>query len=431
MRGRLLLAGGLLGVVLLAGLAAVNGRLLALALPLAVYLGSVLLFAPEEFNVSVQRVLSTSTTTHGQRVTVSLALTNAGSGLDELLVEDDLPPGLEVVDGAATTLISLAVGETRSVEYTVLVQRGSFLLDRVHLTGREAFGIYQRRARLSAPARLLVLPEVQRLRRVTIRPRRTRDYSGSIPAHQGGAGIDFFSLREYQPGDPLRWLNWKAAARHAHTFYTNQFEVERIADVGIILDARQQLDVVTAEGALFEHAVRAAASLADVFLGAGNRVGLMVYGWGQTRTFPGYGHLQRERILRALAKARTSDNLALQNLGYLPVRFFPVRSQIVMVSPLCEADLAVLFRLRALDYSMLIVSPDPVAFEARQYPANPPVALARRTARLERTLLLRRLARAGIQVIDWDVRQPFDQAAHTALSRLPHSLQPAAETMVR
>ena len=41
-------------------------------------------------------------------------------------------------------------------------------------------------------------------------------------------------------------------------------------------------------------------------------------------------------------------------------------------------------------------------------------------SRLERVLLLRQLQRAGIQVVDWQVDRPFDQAIHTSLSRMAH-----------
>ena len=43
-----------------------------------------------------------------------------------------------------------------------------------------------------------------------------------------------------------------------------------------------------------------------------------------------------------------------------------------------------------------------------------------RIARLERALLLRQLRRAGIQVVDWQVDRPFDQAVHTSLNRTAH-----------
>ena len=81
-------------------------------------------------------------------------------------------------------------------------------------------------------------------------------------------------------------------------------------------------------------------------------------GIGVERTFPGYGKVQQERIMRALGSARTGQNFALESLGYLPTRFFPTGSQIVMVSPLLAGDVAAFTQLRACGYEVLVVSPN-------------------------------------------------------------------------
>ena len=196
--------------------------------------------------------------------------------------------------------------------------------------------------------------------------------------------------------------------------------------VGLIVDARRRHDVRSRDDALFEHAVRAAASLAQVFLGDGNRVGMLIYGSFLNWTFPGYGRVQREQILRALAWAHTGESMIFDKLDYLPVRFFPAGSQLVLISPLCQEDLPALVRLRARGYQLLIVSPDPVTFETKSLLSFEPVSahsailLAARIARLERVLLLRKLRQAGIQVVDWQVGKPFDQAVHASLGRMPH-----------
>jgi uncharacterized protein (DUF58 family) len=82
-------------------------------------------------------------------------------------------------------------------------------------------------------------------------------------------------------------------------------------------------------------------------------------------------------------------------------------------------DLPMLVRLRARGYQLLVVSPDPVSFEAQVLSAQPGVDLAARIAHLERALLLRRLRRAGIQVVDWRVDRPFDRVVHASLGRTP------------
>jgi hypothetical protein len=83
-------------------------------------------------------------------------------------------------------------------------------------------------------------------------------------------------------------------------------------------------------------------------------------------------------------------------------------------------DLPSLVRLRALGYQLLVIRPDPVSFEWKRLPPEHAVSLAARIADLERALLRQRLQQAGIQVVDWQVEKPFDQAVHAHLGRVPH-----------
>lgn len=411
-----LLSGGLL----LWGLLTLNGSLLALAIPLIAYLGMTLVNTPAELRLSAIRTVSADRVSQGTPVTVRLTVRNEGERLEEVLVEERLPPRLEHVAGRTQALVSLPPGGTLTLEYTVRAARGLFDLAPVLATARDPFGLLLRQAALDLPGRFLVMPTAPRLRQLSIRPRRTLAYAGPVPARQGGTGVDFFGVREYQSGDPLRWINWKAIARHPTGFFTNEFEQERITDVGLILDARRRSDRRRADGErLFEHAVSATAALAQMFLSQGNRVGLLVYGRFPEWTFPGYGKVQQERIMRALAQAETGESMVFERLENLPARFFPARSQLVIVSPLCADDLPTLVRLRAHGYHLLAISPDPVSFEVSGLKPLPEMALAARIARIERTILLRRLLEAGIQALDWRVEWPFDLAVHAALGRSP------------
>ncbi|HQE93301.1 MAG TPA: DUF58 domain-containing protein [Anaerolineae bacterium] len=414
---RLLFLSLLLYGLVLAGLTTLHGNVVALALPLTVYLLAAFIYSPEKPRLVITRALSATTVHHGTPVVVTLTVVNQGGRLEEVLIEDTVPPGLTLIAGEPWIQAELPANGTIELSYTVQGKRGTYSFRYLHVMVNEHLGLLCHRGWLEVTGNLMVFPEPLRLERLDIRPLRTRGYAGPIPSRLAGSGTDFYGVREYQMGDPLRWINWRASARHQYTLFTNEFEMERIADVGLILDARQRNNVVVDHDALFEYAIGATAGLAETFLNDGNRVGMLVYGRGLEMTYPGYGKVQRERLMQALARAKTGDSLVFESLDYLPVRFFPAKSQIVLVSPLCEDDLAVLIRLRARGYQIMVVSPDPVTFEARQFTPNVDVNFAIRIARLERELMLRRLRRVGIQVIDWRVDRPFDKVMRTALVR--------------
>jgi uncharacterized protein (DUF58 family) len=186
--------------------------------------------------------------------------------------------------------------------------------------------------------------------------------------------------------------------------------------VGIVLDARMRTNLLQPHHSLFEHGVTAAAAFSDVFLAQGNRVGLLVYGSYLGWTLPDYGKIQRERIMHALSRAEVGVSSVFAGLEHLSPRMFPPESQIVLVSPLVSEDLGILVQLRGRGYQVLVVSPDPIKFELGILPNSSQVETAARVVRMERELFLRRLGRAGVQVIGWDVSLPFDQAVGPFLS---------------
>ena len=395
------------GLALL-GLATLNSALIILAIPPAIFVGAALLDTPDDLQLQATRTLSAERASPGTAIDVRVAVTNHGSRPAPVMIEDVVPAGLELTGGQSACLTLLAPGATATITYTVRGARGFYHFNGVQTTVSDRLGLSRRTVAVTAPGNILIMPEVVQLTRLGIRPRRTRIFSGTIPARQGGAGVEFFGVREYQAGDPVRWINNRATARFPGSLYINEFEQERVADIGIILDARRGSDVQGNHHTLFEHSVQAAAALSDALISQGNRVGLLIYGHAIEWTFPGYGKIQREKVLRALARARTGDRAALASLADIPTRLFPARSQIVLVSPLKPGDAPPILHMRAHGYEVLVVSPNPVAFEAKTL--GPGADLAARIARIERQALLQRLLMAGVRIVDWDVEMPLAQA---------------------
>jgi uncharacterized protein (DUF58 family) len=348
--------------LILFGLLTLRGDILTLSIPMLVYLLSGLLRAPQEIKLDVERKLSLERTGADMPVQVTLQITNKGDALEDILITDKISPLLKVLDGSARHLLYLGKDQTVNLVYTVSGPRGYYPFPGIQVEARDHLGLVSREETVPTPGQLFVLPSVLRLKQISIRTRKTRVYSGTIPARMGGPGVEFFGLREYQAGDSPRWINWRASARHEYNIFSNEFEQERVADVGIILDGRLKTNVFDKHHSLFEYSVMAAAAMADVLLSQGNRVGLLDYGRYLRWTIPGYGKIQRERILQALAHAQVGGNTVFSELQYIPARLFPLHSQIVLISPLDADDVKVLVQLRARGYQVMVICLDPVAF---------------------------------------------------------------------
>ena len=327
---------------------------------------------------------------------------------------------MELVEGLPHKALTLTAGETVEINYVFRAERGVYHWKTINACASDPFGLFDLQSELPAPGKVVVLPAPMRIYPKKLKPRFTLHTAGPIAARLAGSGTDFWSIREYRSGDPLRRINWRKTARHRRKNFTNEYEREEIADFGLILDTRQLSNEEEMEAALFEYSVSAIASLSENFLREGNRVSLLILGKSIASVFPGYGKKQSHMILRSLAQVKLGDNMPLRSLEYFPVRLFPARSLIVIFSTVDSDDLATYARLRASGYDVLLISPDPVDYAAQSLPPTNMNILASRAARVERIIRLKRLMKLGIMVIDWQVDKPLEPLINNAARPFVH-----------
>lgn len=409
--------GGLVWVLLIVGLATLNGSLLAYSLPLVAYLATAALLRPSHKTMAGEARLEKPSLAEGETVRVHGRLAVTGDPLELLDFSDLHPPALRRSSGIEAGLIRLTPTQPLEFDYQLRASRGLHHFPGIHCTATDPFNLFRDEWVLPAERTLLVRPSYSALRRMNISPLRTGVIAGAYPARSGGPGVEFFGLRQYSAGDPMRWVNWKASARSGRELFVNLFEQERVIDLGLIVDARAHSNAVFGGGSVYPYSVAAAASLADLFLSQGNRVGLLIYGSHLDWTVPAYGRLQRERIMSALAKTTEGESRVFEQIQHLPTRLFPSKTQLILISPLLPADLNHLIRLRARRYPLLVISPDRDQFEAAKLQSAPELPLARRLANLEQHLITRSLANAGVYRLLWDLELPFEHFIEQHLSR--------------
>jgi len=91
---RTLFLGIITYALLHAGMATVHGEMFALMLPLVLYLLAGYLFAPDEIKLEATRHLSAERVSPNSKVQVTVTVTNRGSHLEEVLIEDIVPADL-------------------------------------------------------------------------------------------------------------------------------------------------------------------------------------------------------------------------------------------------------------------------------------------------------------------------------------------------
>ena len=410
----------LIAALIATGLIVREGKVLILAIPPLVYFLTGLLQAPTQIALHAERLLSRNSISVHDPVGVRIRVENVGAALVNLRLQDEPITSLEPVSGRMDKLLSLPVGGAAEFEYVIKPERGAYSWESIRAWIADPLDLFFRQRAIAAPGELLVRPPLIKIRPVSVGIRSTKLSAGPIPARRAGTGTDYWGIREYTPGDSLRRLNWRLAARYPGNWYTNEFEREEIADFGLILDTRRLSNADRKERFLFEHATSAAASIAEMALKNGNRVSLLLFGQSMRSLFPGFGKQQLNRVLENLGRAQLADYVPFSFLKYFPVRLFPARAQIIILSTLDRRDLEGYARLRSFGYDVLLISPDPVEYAFRTLPASARGELAYRAARVERILLLERLVDMGVKVANWRVDMPLDPILHESMKiRLP------------
>ena len=100
-----------------------------------------------------------------------------------------------------------------------------------------------------------------------------------------GPGLEFSQYRSYQPGDDLRWLDWKRYAR-SDRFYIRESEVETSISVRLMVDVSNSMNHRDGAFSKLDYARLLAASLGWLAHMQGDSFGLYLVGNGGVRTLP-------------------------------------------------------------------------------------------------------------------------------------------------
>lgn len=194
-------------------------------------------------------------------------------------VEDSVGDGL-AGDGTIET-----VTDGRRLRYDVrLARRGVHALGPVRVTATDLFGLWERTFYFGHTDRVTVFPKVRPLEE-------TADllagYVGLTEERE-----QFDSLREYEHGDALRDVNWKASAkRPPGELFVTEFVGEGATN--------RVLVAAEARGGRADSVAEAAASVTAFLLDAGLQVGVVT---ADGRVDPSAGNEHRRRLLTLLAR---------------------------------------------------------------------------------------------------------------------------------
>lgn len=147
-----------------------------------------------------------------------------------------------------------------------------------------------------------ILQLMQRVRRIEIKTRALSNniFAGEYHSAFKGRGMSFAEVREYQPGDDVRDIDWNVSARFDRT-YIKVYEEERELTVMLLIDISASLDFGSKQLSQREQLTEIAATLAFSALRNNDKIGALFFSDNVELYIPpakGKGHILR--IIREL-----------------------------------------------------------------------------------------------------------------------------------
>ncbi len=270
--------------ILLSGIARLESVALAFAF---VWYGCLAALAVVDFKLMphADHILLTRETperlTVGEEGVVHIGIRSMSDRELRLSVSDSCPASMRISDeSSAAQTASVAIEPHRRGGFTYPItaqRRGDHLFGATFVTVHGSLGLVDRQQVAHHAENVKVYPGIADAARFDLMARRGKlQQMGVRRARIQGIGREFESLRDYQPDDEMRRIDWKATARSGR-LVSRQYEVEKSQAVIIMLDTGRTM-LTDIDGQLkLDYAINAAILLAYVACTSDDLVGLLVF----------------------------------------------------------------------------------------------------------------------------------------------------------
>jgi len=150
-----------------------------------------------------------------------------------------------------------------------------------------------------------------------------------------GHGLDLADIREYEPGDDVRYIDWNVSAR-MDTPYVRQYLEDREVTAHFLLDLSPSVDFGTTETLKRDQLVDFVAVVSRLLTRHGNKIGAILYAGKVEQTVPaGSGKLHLLRLLNDVLKVprlQSAPYTSVSDLIEHALRTIKRRSVVFLVS---------------------------------------------------------------------------------------------------
>ncbi|MDP8216414.1 MAG: DUF58 domain-containing protein [Candidatus Kaelpia imicola] len=221
----------------------------------------------------------------------------------------------ENISGVELPIVrSLKNSEILELDYIMKIKaRGVHNLESVQAESSFPLGLWRRVINFPSRSKITIYPEFYEVPQFAVSYRGMRSEFANTSSNRPGMGGNFLQIREYQYGDSLKNIHWRATARTGKLM-VKELEKFTLSNLSIVLDSSSNMVLGLLEESNFEYAVKTAATIANKALSTRYHVKLIYYNQIKKKIEFKKAYGRMTPILDSLSKIGTTERINVKDL---------------------------------------------------------------------------------------------------------------------
>jgi uncharacterized protein (DUF58 family) len=268
----------------------------------------------------------------GDTLRVKAVLRNTGFlPVINLLLEDQLSCAPEGAKQARALIEYLGPGKTINVEYSCLCpRRGKYKLGPFRMYFFDPLGLFFLKRTCRDYAEIYVYPKTFPIHKFPALAKGIVPWFGIDTSRSSGDDDEFFGVREYRLGDPIKRIHWFSTALK-NRLIVKQFQRQVFSRATIMFSLHRDKDYGDGDDSTGEYTVKIAASVARHLIEQGVSLEIIAHAGEMVHMPFNKGEEHLDDILKFLSIARSQSDIGLREIFEEFSRHIPDHTSVVVI----------------------------------------------------------------------------------------------------
>jgi uncharacterized protein (DUF58 family) len=289
--------------------------------------------------------------------------------LINFVLEDNLPCAVPEEREKRILLEYLRAKSSNIIRYSCYCPvRGKYELGPFSLYIFDPFGLFFIKKIHYIYSEVYVYPQTFNIRKFPILAKGTAPWFGIETSRVSGDEHEFYGVREYKPGDPIKKIHWLSTARK-NKLIVKQFQRQVFFRVTILFNLSKDRNFGEGKKSVAEYTIKIAASVARYLIEVGVSLEIIAHVGEIVRIPFNKGPEHLDDIFRFLTVARPESKVEIDEIFHEFARYIPSDSSLVIIMP--DTELEYLFAMLSIKEKNVSLIPLVLITSSFLYPSVP------------------------------------------------------------